>query len=291
MSKEIPIYQIQQFKALNLEDEFYANTFDQHVEQHHFTQLPHRHDFYLVVLITQGTGVHEIDFNSFEVRPGMVFFLKPGQMHYWEFSADINGYVFFHTRSFFDERYLASHVHNFPLYNQHENIPYIDLEPGHALTLQSLMSDMVLEYRENKSFKWQRIHALLTLSLIEVSRAYPVQKVVFSEGYWVKVRNFQDLVERHYKAEKRSSQYAEMLNISEKHLNRICKQSINKTSSQIIQERVLLEAKRLLMHIQLNVNEISSELGFSDSSYFIRFFKKHENITPLQFQKAYKMRS
>ena len=77
------------------------------------------------------------------------------------------------------------------------------------------------------------------------------------------------------------------LNISEKHLNRIVKNCLNKTSSSLIQERVILEAKRMLMHSELNVTEISVALGFNESSYFIRFFKKKTGVTPMGFLNLY----
>ncbi len=82
MSNSLPIYRINEFQSLNLDVEFYANLLNPHVKKHDFTNLPHKHDFYLVVLITRGSGIHEVDFESYEVAPGMLFVLKPGQMHF-----------------------------------------------------------------------------------------------------------------------------------------------------------------------------------------------------------------
>ena len=101
------------------------------------------------------------------------------------------------------------------------------------------------------------------------------------------MRQFEELVEENFKEMKFAKDYASKLNISEKHLNRIVKNCLNKTSSSLIQERVILEAKRMLMHSELNVTEISVALGFNESSYFIRFFKKKTGVTPMGFLNLY----
>ena len=103
MSKSLPIYSINSFKKELTRKEFYANNFSDHVKEHRFTNLPHKHDFFLVVLVTKGSGWHEVDFVRYAVKQGSVFTLQPGQMHFWNLSADVDGFVFFHTKSFYEE--------------------------------------------------------------------------------------------------------------------------------------------------------------------------------------------
>ena len=78
------------------------------------------------------------------------------------------------------------------------------------------------------------------------------------------------------------------MNLSEKHLNRICKECLNKTTSDLIAERIILEAKRLLIHSKHTVTEVAAELGYNDNSYFSRFFKKNSGETPIQFLTRHK---
>ena len=78
------------------------------------------------------------------------------------------------------------------------------------------------------------------------------------------------------------------MNLSEKHLNRISKECLNKTTSALIAERITLEAKRLLIHSKYTVTEVASELGYDDTSYFSRFFKKNCGETPIQFLSKYR---
>jgi len=68
MSKSLPIYSINSFKKELTRKEFYANNFSNHVQNHHFTNLPHKHDFYLVVFITEGSGWHEVDFVRYTIE-------------------------------------------------------------------------------------------------------------------------------------------------------------------------------------------------------------------------------
>ena len=102
------------------------------------------------------------------------------------------------------------------------------------------------------------------------------------------LRQFEDLIEDNFRSEKLVKQYAFKLNITEKHLNRVTKSCIGKTSTQLISERIILEAKRMLFYSKLNVSQIGEALGYFDNFYFVRFFKKNVGITPLAFLAKYK---
>lgn len=287
MSKEFPVYSIKAFQSQSKDPDFYANYVNSHVKGHHFTNLPHKHDFYLIILFTKGSGIHEIDFESYDVEPGTLFILKPGEMHYWELSDDVDGYVFFHSREFYEKRSVSSNLKDFEFYSSIQNSPFIKVEKVQQLSLEHLMQDLVLESDAAELFKWEKIHSLITLVYITISRGYSPSNKVKSAIYLQNVRKFEDLIEENFKTIKFASQYAEMLNMTEKHLNRITKKCFNKTSTQLISERLILEAKRMLMHSEFNVTQISEELGFNETSYFIRFFKKQVGVTPLNFQNSY----
>jgi AraC-like DNA-binding protein len=102
------------------------------------------------------------------------------------------------------------------------------------------------------------------------------------------VRSFEELIEKNYKKEQSPSAYADMMNITTKHLNRICRTSLNKTATEVITERSILEAKRMLAQSSSTVMQISDELGYDDNSYFSRLFKKHVGQTPTEFRQAIK---
>ena len=104
-SKSIPVYDIENFQFIGKENEFYANTLPDHLKDHNDKILkPHRHSFFLCVFFTKGNGIHEVDFDTYEIKPGTVFTLCPGQVHDWKLSEDMDGYIFFHTKDFFNEK-------------------------------------------------------------------------------------------------------------------------------------------------------------------------------------------
>src|SRR5688572_27569378 len=126
MSENLPVYNIRKFKT-GKENDFYVNHLSRHVKEHHFTNLPHKHDFYLVMLVTKGSGTHEIDFEKHKVAPGTLFMLKPGQMHYWKLSPNIEGFVFFHSKNFYEEGFVNSSLKDFAFYGTAPNRSIIKL--------------------------------------------------------------------------------------------------------------------------------------------------------------------
>jgi AraC-like DNA-binding protein len=209
-------------------------------------------------------------------------------MHFWELSDDIDGYVFFHSRDFYDKRSVSSNLKDFEFYTSFQNTPCVDIEQDAMAILSDAMLQLVQEKEQDNALKWIKIHSLITLVYVEISRQYIPKQDSNSAIYLQKVRAFEDLIEAHFKSIKFARDYAEKLNISENHLNRISKSCFDKTSTQLIGERVVLEAKRMLMHSEFNVTQIGEELGFKEISYFVRFFKKHTDVTPLTFLNNYK---
>ena len=104
-SASLPIFNIVNFDDYNncmcFEENFYVRRFSEHVRENTFIEKPHGHDFYLMLLITEGSGKHIIDFTEYKVFPGAMFILSPGQVHQWLLSKDVEGYILFFTKDFF----------------------------------------------------------------------------------------------------------------------------------------------------------------------------------------------
>jgi AraC-like DNA-binding protein len=287
MAKRVPVYNIKAFGEHNT-PEFYSNILEKHVASHTFTNLPHKHDFYLVMLITQGSGTHEIDFTTYKVSPGSVFIMKPGQMHYWKLSKDIRGYVFFHSKSFFEEGFTGIQLRDYPFYRSFQYSPYTKLSLTATKELEVRMKEINEEVKQHKVFKMQSVQLLMSLAYISISRHYKAKQSSGKETYLSKAIEFEASIDNNFKELRSASDYASLLNISEKHLNRITRVCFNKTSTQLIAERIVLEAKRLLIHTGQQVTQVAYELGYNDKSYFVRFFKKNAGETPLSFLQRYK---
>jgi AraC family transcriptional activator of pobA len=283
MKLKLPIYKIQNFEQAKHEPDFYANDFVSHITHHHFATTPHKHDFYLTVLFTKGSGTHEIDFNIYDIKPGSVFMMLPGQMHNWKFSKVTDGYVFFHTKDFYNLGFTKANVNAYPFFQSLHNTPIINLKKKDAIKLESLFKELVMEHQHQAHLKFEKIHALVNLIYVELSRHYFPTMQISNESYLTKIRSLENLIDQYFKTKKYPSEYAGLMNLSEKHLNRMSKECLNKTTTELIAERIVLEAKRLLIHSNQTVSEIANELGYEDNSYFSRFFKKHAGQSPLQF--------
>ncbi len=287
----LPILHINQFNTLDDNSHFYANTFKKHFEKNQTTiTKPHKHDFYLVVVFTKGSGIHEIDFNKYHINPGTVFMLKPGQMHNWSLSKDIDGYIFFHTQSFYDLNYTQRSISNFPFYYSSQNAPFTNLSSKSISEIIPYFIAILHEYDSHKLLKQNKISSLIDLIYIEISRNYLEHKNynrLISNHYAIKIQELEHLIDANFLIEKSPQQYAEWMHMTTNHLNRITKSVLNKTTSDLIIERVILEAKRLLIHTKDSLTIVASSLGYDDYAYFSRLFKSKCHETPSQFIRKY----
>ena len=291
--KQTAILNIDQFKYGSGLEDFYANTMQDHlVTSHKDIHLPHKHNFYLSMLFTQGTGIHEIDFTGYEVKPGSLFFLNPGQTHHWELSDDIEGYIFFHTQEFYDLYYTQNHINQFPFFYSMHSSPCQYLENEEVQHITKLFQDILLENQLDNLLKKHKIINLTQDFYIESTRIYAIQNPTASlnahKTYYAKFIKLEELVEQHFLKEKSPTAYADMLNMSPKHLNRITQAVAGKTTSDIIVDRVMLEAKKELILQQNSFAEIGYFLGYEDYAYFSRLFKKKTGETPSEFLGRYK---
>lgn len=288
----IELIKINDFKDNKIDGLFYGNTIQNHLEHHHSRiEKPHKHNFYAVFLFTKGHGIHEIDFQKYEVKPGSVFFLYPGQTHAWELSEDIKGFLFFHSAEFYELAYASNSIKDFPFFesNYTEKCFYLDTEQLEKITL--IFEQLYKETLLNEWKKKQLILSYLTQLYIQLNR-YIENKNASStldlRHYQTIFFTFEKLVDAHFDTIKSASKYAQLLNISQKHLNRIVKSVTNKTTTDIITERIILEAKRQLIYSNLSLNEIALKLGYEDAAYFSRIFKKNTLITASDFREEYK---
>ncbi|MES2690789.1 MAG: helix-turn-helix transcriptional regulator [Bacteroidota bacterium] len=281
-----PVYQIGDFRIY--QRSFYANTLAAHIRLHSFIAQAHKHDFYLVVLFTKGTGTHDIDFNTYTVKKGAAFLMIPGQTHAWNLSSNAEGYIFFHSGEAYNLTYANKQITDYAFFSSWQNHPVIYLDRQAGKNIEPLFERIIKESQQEDSLlKFQTLVALIDLVYLDLSRHYKTHSVrqVQSSVYQQKTEAFKQLIDASYKSIRSPSEYAGMLNISARHLNRIVKETLGKTSIELIADRIMLEAKRVLTLSDRSTKEIAFDLGFDDVSYFIRFFKKHSKETPASFQK------
>lgn len=288
--KNVNILDISQFEDHEDSHQFYCNRLSTHLKEHNkHISVPHKHNFFLTVLFTEGSGIHEVDFERYEVTPGAVFLINPGQTHYWELS-NAEGIIFFHSQSFFDLNFTNRSVLDFPFFYSIHNPSMLFLEEPTINNVVHWFDALLVEYRDQKMHYLEKIQTVLNCLYVDLSRLYDqsgmtkITKTNIDFGY---IRRLENLIDEHYKAEKSPSFYAERLSITPKHLNRLTRNTLGKTTTQIITERVILEAKRLVLYHPRSLTDVSNELGFEEYAYFTRLFKKWTGSTPTEFRDLY----
>ncbi|MEC4112507.1 helix-turn-helix domain-containing protein [Myroides pelagicus] len=270
---------------------FYANTIPKHLmTNHEHIAKPHKHNFYVCMLFTKGSGKHEIDFNTYDVIPGSVFMMAPGQTHSWVLSEDIDGYIFFHTQEFFDLYYVRETIREYPVFRSVFAPNGFYVSGKELMSISTWFQLMVEEFLQQQWKKNQLLLNLVSLFYIEANRKLLTDETLsmqYNSAYYNHFQAFEDLLEKFFIFEKSAAVYANKLNMTQKHLNRICRTLVNQTTTDIILDRVVLEGKRMLMYTGKSFSEIALDLGYEDYSYFSKVFKKRAGCTPKEFQKRY----
>lgn len=283
--KNSPIYNIQNFNCNAVNSDLYVNTFKNHLKEHSFIEKPHRHNFYLLVLFTNGTGIHEIDFDKYPIKKGSLFILQPGQIHNWSLSNDIDGYIVFYSQEIYNLYFGTKKIEDYLFYKSVKSNPEMYFEKNEFAEIEMYFKLMLSESESEKPKRNDKILNLLDSINIEISRKYLLDNNHKTAVYNHKIDQFEKLIDTHFKIEKSPSFYASKMNITLKHLNRICKTILNKTATELITERVILEAKRLLIDKNKAISQVADELSFDNYSYFAKVFKKETNNSPSEFRK------
>jgi AraC-like DNA-binding protein/quercetin dioxygenase-like cupin family protein len=287
-SKNIPVYSIDRFNNKSEKTiQFQIEPFDIH--RNFKVTYPHRHDdFYEILFLTQGKGVHTIDFQHYVIQPNTIFFLSPGQIHELELSEDVQGFIFLFTSSFYHfnktDPYKLFELPFF--YNLAKETPPLYLQNATEIQVfTAFFNKAILESQQKLPDNEEVIRALLDLILIQSKRIYPVSATdERTHKGRILVKRFKQLIEEKCQENLSIKQYAELLLISPNHLSETVKSVTGRTSTDLINDRMIMEIKRYLTHTDLGISEIAYNLNFSDQSYFSKYFKKLTSFSPLDFR-------
>lgn len=245
----------------------------------------HRHDFFYILVVEKGEGHHEIDFRPYAVADHTVFFMRPGQVHQIKLIAGATGYLI-HFREEFN---LSQEQNAAQLLRKLSQRNHYELNADPFSKLMSALAPVFQEYTDQQERYQEVIKANMTVFFIGLLRAQtsiPVDQ--FSLYNQERLEKLLLLLEQHIFSHKQVADYAAMLNLSTYQLNAITKTMLGKTCSELINESLILEAKRYLLATSNLVNQIAYSLGYEDVSYFIRFFKKYTGHSPEAFRRNFR---
>ncbi|MFC0515323.1 helix-turn-helix domain-containing protein [Mucilaginibacter angelicae] len=245
----------------------------------------HRHDFYYILALENASGSHNIDFTPYTISNQSVFFIRPGQVHQLILNAASTGYLL----QFRDEFYFPNDKSFNYLLRKASHTNHYQFSTGGFKKPLGLLTYIFQEFTEKNERYDEVIKANLGIFFIELTRQQSSRPTETTTLYMQeRLEKFLELLEVHIFTHKQVAQYAEMLNLSVYQLNAVVKAALGKTSSELINGQIILEAKRCLLATSNQVNQTAYRLGYEDVSYFIRFFKKHTGYSPEVFRHNFK---
>jgi AraC family transcriptional activator of pobA len=286
MKKAFPVYDI---CALNdhQHDDLLISRFAPYLQKHQNLSLPHKHSFYHVVFFTEGGGTHAIDFKSFPVKPYQIYFMVPGQVHSWSFEGPVEGFIINFSASFFQSFLLRpDYLDNLPFFSGNIDDEVINLTGDAQQAAVTLFEQLLQESSQTSRLGMDMIKALMLQLFITVARQSESKNPVLAPNYnYTLLQSFRKLTDMHFATLRLPKDYAALLYITPNHLNALCNDMLGISAGEVIRNRVILEAKRLLVNLDMNIAGIADKLNFADNSYFTKFFKKYTGQTPEEFRK------
>jgi len=244
------------------------------------SEAAHFHDFEELIIVTEGSLEHFIDFQVEVVAAPFASYVSMGKMHRVVEHADLRGWIINYQNEFIPDSKLNFYSNFFTS----TKIPILTVECTNRLI--SLCKLINAEYQqENPDLSTIRHLTTALISMIEAERKrnIPVENIVKASQITT-FNNFLRILEENFRRDEGVTFYAEKMNMSERNLNIICKNNFQKSVSEIIETRKLIEAKSLLIHSGKSVSEIGYELGYNEKSYFTRVFRNKLSVTPTEFR-------
>ncbi len=236
----------------------------------------HRHDFHALYVILEGSGQFVIDFVDYPIARGQLFYVRPEQVMMFLPSKEVR----YSAVQFSDEFFLSATL---PDRTQWKNLQNVyDLTPTE---MQSICHWIDHIKSESENFGSDRnlilqmeVYCLMT-TLERLSEAK-----IPADSTPLTIQKFRKLIDLHFRQWHQVSDYAAELGVTPNYLNILTVKHLGQTALELIHSRLSLETKRMLLIHEHDVGQIANELGFNEVSYFTRFFKRINGMTPTQFR-------
>ena len=247
-----------------------------------------RYPYFSMLLVTKGVGSVVRDETTYAFRSGSLLCFALYQPFMVKAESELEGVLInFHPSFFCLFKHRNEVSCNGVLFNNLYDTPVVELSPGEMQSLSVVADQITTEMRSRQDPDPDVLLSYLKIFLINASRAKMEQRRV-EEARPAKIpvslEKLQNAIDTHFKTLRSPAEYGVLLNISPKALNKICKTWFHKTVSELIAERLIIEAKRELYLTARSVKEIAYGLGYEDEFYFSRYFKKKVGVSPQLFR-------
>ena len=259
------------FKLFSFED----NSYFDHLQ---------RNNYYSLIWVTEGAGKLKTDFSEYSFEENSLFAFTPYQPFMFSSNLVKGIAIYFHADFFCIHKHQTEVTCNGVLFNNIYQRPFVFVDKELRGTLHKMVDQIRLEMQNPGLAQYELLISYMKIFLIAASRSklqqQPQETALKEEKEPLILQNLKEAIEKDFKSKHTPGDYAVLLNISPNALARITKSYFNKTLTDLITERIIIEAKRELYLTNKTVKEVAWELGYEDEYYFSRFFKKNVNISP-----------
>ena len=249
---------------------------------------PHRHDYYTIIFIERGEGVHFVDFTEYKVDDRSIYFIQPGQMHQLVLTCEPVGWVITFTEEFLVANSIPEKlINDIYLFNDYGQSPPLAINEEDMQVYKNLIAQMAHFSGSLETYTVEAIGSLLKIFLIQGNNHCSLRKsnnpqLIETSNHIL--RAFKQSLNKKYAMAHMVSDYADEMAVTSDYLNKTVKNLTGKTAKDHIQSKLITEAKRSLLFSNISNKELAYELGFEESAHFNNFFKKITVQTPTEFR-------
>ena len=281
--QQLPIYSLVPDKLTGNRD-FRVYNFEGNLPDEADLLLPHRKNHYLIVLMRKGGTRQWIDMTPFTLKSNTVYFYVPNRIIVKEGTEEIWATGIAFTKEFLALQENAA-LARLPIIESRQGGHELLLSDQDLIFVEDLIAKINIENRNPGEWQQRMLAAYLTVLLTYLSKLYVEQySALNTSAEKMLLKAYQAKINESFRELKEVGDYALQLNISPGHLSDVVKIQSGKPAIKHIHERLVLEARRLLFHTDNSLKEIAFDLGFSDASYFNRFFKRETDLTPAAYR-------
>lgn len=257
------------------------------------TDEPHKHNYYTIIWPTHASGRHIVDFKEYEILSHQIFFVGPGQVHQVITNPKPEGFVILFTPDFLEKNSIRSDfISNLKLFHKSDENPPLPLSDKMVENLLVFVQQMKEAYASTHDMRYEILGAYLKLFLIECNNTCTLHRFDHPQNEEVEkslVKRFKTEVENHFMEWHQVQKYADALHVTPNYLNEVISHALNVSTKDYIQNRIVLEAKRMALFTSKTGKEIGFSLGFEDPSHFSKFFKSHTGHSLMSFKENIKL--
>jgi AraC family transcriptional activator of pobA len=249
-----------------------------------------RLNYFSLIWIKKGNGKVKVDFSEYDFIENQVLAFSPYQPFMLKSDVKVEGVIInFHPEFFCIHKHQAEIACNGILFNNIYKPPYVSVDEQSQNILDMVVDQMITEMQNSELAQYELLVSYLKIFLITTTRLknqqQPEEEQINNDNTAPFIlQNLKNFIETNFKTKHSASDYADLLNISPKALAKITKNHFNKTLTDLISERIIIEAKRELYLTNKAVKEIAFELGYDDEHYFSRFFKNNAEVSPQMYR-------